>query len=67
MSISRRTAIRRQALAGLTLLGLPYAPARAIARAPAELDAEARAPLPLRISAGLAEAAELLAPSALQL
>lgn len=67
MSISRRTALQRQALAGLGLLGLHHTPALAHARPKAEAGADARAPLALRVAPRLAEAAELLAPSALKL
>lgn len=67
MSISRRTAIQRQALAGLSLLGLQHGPARADAPAKAPSAADVRAPAALRVAARTAEAAELLAPSALRL
>ncbi len=64
-SISRRTVLQRQALAGLGLLGLPYTSAWANTKANA--GADARAPLAFRVAPRLADAAELLAPSALQL
>ena len=66
MTISRRTALQRQVLAGLSWLGLPNTAALAQAPAKAEF-ADARAPRALRVAPRLKEAAEMLAPSALQL
>jgi DUF1680 family protein len=60
MPISRRTALQRQALAALGMLGLPQ-----LGRA--TCTNELRAPRALRVAPRLANAAELLAPSALQL
>jgi DUF1680 family protein len=67
MPISRRAAIQRQAVAGLSMLGLPYASKLANAWAGSQAGAQARAPLALRVAPRLVDAAELLAPSALQL
>ncbi len=60
MPISRRTALQRQALAAIGMMGLPQL---ALAASTKEL----RAPMALRVAPRLANAAELLAPSALQL
>ena len=57
--------MQRQAVAGLSLLGLP--PLSALAAAPVPAPVDARAALPLRVAPRLSNAAELLAPSALQL
>ena len=62
MPISRRTAMHRQAAAGLSLLGLP--PRSTLAAPP---PADERAALPLRVAPRLSNAAELLAPSAVKL
>jgi DUF1680 family protein len=67
MAISRRAAIQRQAIAGLGMLGLPYASKLADAWASSQAGAQARAPLALRVAPRLTDAAELLAPAALQL
>lgn len=67
MSISRRTAIQHQALAGLGLLGLPDAQSQAGERGPGQTGADLRAPRPLRVAPRLAQAVELLAPSAVQI
>lgn len=67
MSISRRTAIQQQALAGLAWINLPNIPALASAHSGFQPDADARAPLVLRVAPHRAEPAEVLAPSALVL
>ena len=67
MPISRRAALRRQALAGLSLLGLPHASSLAQPRTKPPSAADPRAPLALRVAPRLSNAAELLTPSALRL
>ena len=65
MSISRRIVLQHQALAGLSLLGLPCT--AALANVAGASDRDTRAPKALRVAATMADVAELLAPSALQL
>jgi DUF1680 family protein len=60
MSLTRRQAIRRQILAGLAVLGLPYVKARA-ATGPGSSSPVA---LPFKVAPKLANAAELSSPSA---
>lgn len=62
MSISRRNAIQRPTLVGLAALSLPTLQAQATANA-----AATPAAVPLRVAAGLTDALELSAPSAVLL
>lgn len=66
MSITRRSALQQQALAGLSFLGLHLGPSLAATSArPAGVDV--RVPLALRVAPHRADAAQVLTPSALRL
>lgn len=64
MKITRRNALKSQALSGLSLLGLPMVPASASAAGAMAEPPPGPKALPLRVSAALPDVAELAAPSA---